>query len=425
MRPHPFPRPFGRTLPVALTAVLAAGVALSAAPLNAVVRPRGPERTASDPAGRQRKPAVLLVPSGSVLAWEEEGVGVVARRFDAEGAPVGPARLIAAADPIPPLPFARVPLREHLEPALAGRGDDTFLLAHTEQLIERSADYFFEERLLLGSRVMARLYRADGAPMARPVDLADGDSTASRPALASAEHGFWAAWQQGGFTPGVFVRKLNPRGQPLAPPVRVSVGGEDVALASAGGRTLVVWVSNGEFRARMLGAEAQPLGEPFLLTTRRARVGSTAAVAVQPGGDFLVVVQRSSHVNARVYGQRVSRAGERVGGTLLLNAATGDRYTAPQVVPLPGSRWLVAWVTWVGNFRVAVEYAVFDPALAATERGLLNERPIASLAEVALAASGERIAAAWEGYAESNVRALRVRAFVDEPPPPRPRRRRR
>jgi len=79
----------------------------------------------------------------------------------------------------------------------------------------------------------------------------------------------------------------------------------------------------------------------------------------------------------------------------------------------------------VGNFRVAVEYAVFDAAAAvALERGLFNERAISSQAEVALAARDGRVTAAWEGYDDRNVRALRTRAFADEPPPQRPRSRR-
>ena len=110
---------------------------------------------------------------------------------------------------------------------------------------------------------------------------------------------------------------------------------------------------------------------------------------------------------------------------MCLNAKTGDAYTAPKVAALTGGRWLVSWVTAVGNFRVAVEYGVFDAAAAvALERGLFNERAISSQAVVALAARDGRVATTWEGYDESNVRALRTRAFADQPPPQRPRRRR-
>ena len=402
-------------------------VALACAlPVVAAVHPRGPEKPVSAGGTRQSAPSALVVPSGTVLAWTEESRGVLVRWFDHAGEPLAAARLLAASDPIPPLPFTRVALRQQLDPALAGRADDAFLLAHTEQVVERSADIFFEERLLLSSRVLARLYAADGRPLARPVELAPRGTRASRPALASAEHGFWAAWQQETGPEGIFVRKLNHRGQPLGPAVRIADEGLLMSIASAQGRTLVVWVRGSEFMARLLGAEGEPLAGPFLLTTRRARLGSTASVAAQPDGEFLVAVQRSSHLNARIYGQRVSRDGARVGATLLLNAKTGDAYTAPQVAALAGGRWLVSWVTAVGNFRVAVEYGVFDAAAAvALERGVFNERAISSQAEVALAARDGRVAAAWEGYDESNVRALRTRAFADQPPPPqRPRRRR-
>ena len=398
---------------------------LAALPAAAVVLPRGPEKPVSAGGNRQIAPSALVVPTGSVLAWTEESRGVLVRWFDHAGEPLAAPRLLAVSDPVPPLPFTRVPLRQQIEPALAGRADDAFLLAHTEQVVERSADIFFEERFLLSSRVVARVYAPDGRPLARPVQLAAGATLASRPALAPAEHGFWAAWQQATGPAGIFVRKLNHRGQPLGPAVRVADEGLLMSLASAQGRTLVVWVRGGEFMARLLGAEGEPLTEPFLLTTRRARLGSTASVAVQPDGEFLVAVQRSSHLNARIYGQRVSSDGARVGATLLLNAKTGDAYTAPRVAALSGGRWLVSWVTAVGNFRVAVEYGVFDAAAAvALERGLFNERAISSQAVVALAARDGRVAAAWEGYDESNVRALRTRAFADQPPPRPPRRRR-
>jgi hypothetical protein len=403
--------------------LLALALLVAAAPSAAAgIVPRSLEKPVTDDAGRQGAPAGVVIPSGTVLAWEDEARGVVVRWFDRAGDPIGDPLVMASSDPIPPLPFSRVRLRRQIDPSLAGRGDDSFLLAHTEEVTERSADIFFDQSNLLSSRVLSRLYAADGSSMARPVELAGGATVASRPVVIAAGSGFWAAWQQKAGGPGIYVQRLNPRGQPVAAPVRVADGGELMALASGGGRTLVVWVKGREFMARLLGADGAPLAPQFVVTTRRARPTSTAAVAVQPDGSFLIVLQRSSHANARIYGQLISRDGAPVGKTELLNAATGDAYTGPQVVPLAGGRWLVTWITWVGNFRVAVEYGVFDAALVATDRGVVNERTITAQAEAALAARDGRIAVAWEGYDERNRRSLRTRLFEDAPPRRQPRR---
>ena len=401
--------------------LLAPMVACLALPAAAEVVPRAAEKSVIDDAaraGRQKSPNAVVIPSGFMLAWEDERRGIVVRWFNHQGDPAGAAVVLAESDPIPPVPFSHVVLREQVNPAIATRGDDTFLLAYTEHRWERTSDIFYDEKLPLSSRVLSRLYAADGRSIARPVELAGADTLAVRPAVIAANPGFWAAWQQRAGETGIFLQRLNPRGQPIGAKQRIATSGERVALAAAAGRVLVSWQQGDDVMARLFDDADDSMSDPFVVAAGQPRAAAAASVAAQPDGSFLVAFQRSlaSHaLHARVYGQRVSRAGALVGGATLLNADTGDAYSSPRIVALPGGRWMAAWLTWVGNFRVAVEYGVYDRELAAKERGVLNERAIAAQFEIGLSAQNGRIAASWEGYNERSRRSLRTRTFLDTP----------
>ena len=403
--------------------LLASTIACLTIPAFGAVQPRADETSASDDGIRQRNPEVVVIPSGAMLAWEDPRRGIVVRWFDRVGDPAGGTTVLAEADAIPPVPFNRVILREQHNPSLATRGDDTFLLTYTEQRFERTADIFIDQKQLLTSRVMSRLYRADGTPRARPVQLADGATMASRSAVIAANPGFWAAWQQDQGETGIYLQRLNPRGQPIDDKQRISTAGDRVALAAAAGRVLVTWEQDSNLMARVFDDTDGSMSDAFVVAPGQPRPAAAASVAAQPNGDFVVVFQRSlaSHaLHTRIWAQRVSREGELVGAAKILNADTGDAFSGPRVVSLPGGKWMTSWLTWIGNFRVAVEYGVFGTGLDALERGVLNQRAIGAQVETGLAARDNRIVAAWEGYNERKARALRTRVFADEPGAPQP-----
>lgn len=401
-----------------LRALTAAALVLSAAPLAAAVVPAGGELPVSPNVAWQKQPAAAVVAAGYVLAWED-APGIQVRWFDDTGRPSAGTRLLAVTDPLPPLPFSNVYQRQAVQPALATRGDGSFLLAWTEEVYLRSADIFYDQRQLVSSRVLSRLYAADGRPLARTWEVSDGAELGSRPAVISNGNGFWVAWQERGTgAPGIHLRRLDNRGR-VGAEVHVAEGaGVRPSLAVSGNRVLVAWMEGADVRARLFDSAANPVGDAFVLAAGQPRPAAAPAVAAQPDGEFVVAFQRAIAAGpqkVRVYAQRVSQQGSLLGRARTINGDTGDAYNAPRIVALPGGRWLVSWFTWVGRFRVGIEGAWLDADLDADDRFLLNERSIGAQFDMALHASRDgRIAAAWEGYDEHGKRGLRTRAFTQQ-----------
>jgi hypothetical protein len=401
-----------------------APVAGGAAAARAEITPLGDERGVYSERVPQLRPAVAPLPEGFVLAWEDKA-GVRLRSFDEEGEAVAAAAMVANNDPLPPIPFSAT-LHEHWQPALAARGDGPFLLVWTEQVVNRRVDIFYDSKHVIASRVMVRLFGADGEPMARPWTISEPSQRASRPAVVAAvDGGFWVAWQDvGGSAPGIHLRRLDGRGRP-GEQVRVTtVEGQRPALAAAGDRLLVVWQEccgpreKDQVKGRLFDGAGAALGAAFVVAADQPRAAQAPSVAGR-NGEFLVVFQRANKglVDTRIYAQRVARQGGLRGGAVDLTAATGDAYSAPRLVALPGGRWLALWLTWVRHFRVAVEGAVLDgngrPRL---ERLVVNQRPLGGADPVALVATGDgRVAVAWDGFDEAGRRGLRTRAYLARP----------
>src|SRR5581483_8819211 len=114
--------------------------------------------------------------------------------------------VLAANDPLPPLPFNAV-LREEHDAAVAPRPDGTFLAAWTDQMVNRSADIFYDQEWVISSRVVARLFNADGTPASRLQVLSADAAYAQVPrVLAVSDTTFLVTWQErGGDNPGVHL----------------------------------------------------------------------------------------------------------------------------------------------------------------------------------------------------------------------------
>ena len=153
-----------------LRTLLAAALASAASlPSLAAVMPRSDEKPVFEEREKQRGPAAAVLNDGFVLAWEVDG-GVMVRRFADDASNVGASAVAAESDPLPPLPFSAT-LREQWQPAVAARGDGPFLLAWTEQVVNRRVDIFIDSKHVVSSRVMVRLFDADATPIARPWEV--------------------------------------------------------------------------------------------------------------------------------------------------------------------------------------------------------------------------------------------------------------
>lgn len=290
--------------------------------------PRTGEFEIADPGTSfQLNARVAASTAGFVVVWNE-GSGIFARRFDANGHPLGAAFGLSAsgsqpeiaarpgggfvvvwadavgirgaildgtATPGPVLTLAQK-VGSALEPSLAVAPSGDFLVAWS------MGEGFFNED------VWARLFHKDGQPQGNAF-LVNGEA----PYQAGYQHGSAAAfhadgsfsivWQTvleiGGGRVGVYGRTFAGAGKPQAGVVELDSGitpqsFEPPALASNPyGRLLLLWGGRGPedegVHGRILGPSLQLLGEPFLANVFKDEDQSEPAVAADAHGNFVAV----------------------------------------------------------------------------------------------------------------------------------------
>jgi hypothetical protein len=397
-----------------------------AAPLAAQVTPLGGEMSVSTASGQEHQPAIAFLRDGSVLVWENDLGGIVGRRFDGSGAGRGAAFVLAANDPLPALPFYHAVLRETHEPAIATRPDGSFLAVWTDQMVNRTADIFYDQEYVISSRIVARLFRADGSPASRPWTLSAEDAVAGRArvALASGDS-FLVVWQErGGEDPGVHLRRVDRRNGPAGDDVLVGQRGLRPAIAVGANNALVGWErccgpNNGsQVFVRLFDVRGVPAGDVFKVADDTPRGARAVSIAGQPTGDFLVAFQRALAEDGRatrVYGQLFNRQGAAVGGELALSGGSaGFAQTSPAVGSLANGGWVVSWLTWFNTFSrgaaTAASFSRLGSQSSAPFDFNADQQPIVGL-EMALATGSDgRVLAAWEGFDAAGARGLRARA---------------
>jgi len=369
--------------------------------------------------GGQHLPAGAIVRDGFVLAWEDEAGGITARRFDDAGTPRGGSFVLAANDALPALPFTNRVLREMHEPSIAARADGSFLAVWTDQKVNRSVDIFIENKWVISSQVVARLFGADGRATSRAWTLSEDASVAARPRAVVSGNSFLVSWQErGGAAPGVHLARIDRSGP--APDSLVAARGERPSLTAGGDGALVTWEkccgpgggANQVF-ARLYNGNGVASGEAFRVAGDQPVAARGPVAAGQPGGGFLVAYQRpivGDLRNTRVYGQLVSRRGELVGGEVQLSSGYGEAHNAPVVAPLANGGWVVGWMTWQRGFRVATSAGTFTPAGNATGNAFdFNLGTIVGREYTIVTSDDGRVLAVWEGYDEAGKRGLRGR----------------
>jgi hypothetical protein len=396
-----------------LAAALAATVAVAA---GAELAPLPGELTISEaPSNTQNQPAVALVRDGSLVVWADDVRGILGRRFAASGAARDRPQLLAANDPLPPVPFRDRVRHEAHAVTIAARPDGSFLAVWVDVKLKHSDDGFAEHRLVVSQRVAARFFDAEGRPVSRVWMLSRLASVASGPQVAPAGNRFLVTWyERAGPQPGVHLTAVGRKG----PARDVLVGGRGTrpAVAAGGQGAIVAWLkccsSQGghDLLAQRVDAGGNLAGQSFLVASGLPL--ATPTVGGRPGGDFLVAYQRrhAPELSTRIHGQVVSAQGALVGGELALSGDYGTGHSAPVAAALPGG-WVVGWVTWRNEFRVGATLV----ALGALGNALgnpvdLNEMPIAGLRMGLAAASDGRLLAAWEGFDARGTQGLRARA---------------
>lgn len=208
-----------------------------------------------------------------------------------------------------------------------------------------------------------------------------GDQTAPQAAVNTS--GGILVWQDNALsTNGLSVNavRLNASFQAVGPSFRVNASalGEhekpQVALLQNGG-AVIVW-QGGRFGfqkvyARFLG----PTGTNFLtgdilVNTYTNSYQVTPSVATQTDGTVVVVWASADQDGSLqgVFGQRLSAAGQKIGGEFQVNQFSSYNQRTPTVAGLANGKFVVAWVSELqrGSSSVDIYARVYDAAGAAT-----------------------------------------------------------
>jgi hypothetical protein len=238
-------------------------------------------------ANDQQLAAVSCTPSGEfIVAWESRGqdgddFGIVARRFDGSGPRGGEVAVNSYTT------------ERQRAASLCRDGRGGFVVAW--QSYEQDGDGYG----IFGQRF-------DGADARRGEEFRVSSFTEdsqAHPAIACAESGFVAIWQsaeQDGDGYGIFARRWDSAGAPLGSEFQVNtatIGDQQLpAIAvNSGGDFLIVWQSDDQdgdgtgILARRLARDGGPAGPEMLVNTFTAFDQEQPAVAATTLGGFLVV----------------------------------------------------------------------------------------------------------------------------------------
>ncbi len=382
---------------------------VAAVPAGAQLATVGNELSLSGRDGsRQLQPASGLRKDGSLVVWGDTVLGVIGRFYDVNGAPRAvPQRVVAANDPAPPVPFDAM-LVEQRQPSLAVNADGSFLVAWQEVIVRRRADTFIDQKTDLSSRVLARIFRADGTPAGNPFEVGKGTGAlglvaAGRPAVVPTSDGYWVAWEEaGGNGDGIHVRRISKKGKPAKPTV-IAVGGRRPALATGGNGLLLVWEapagSHHEVFGRLYKSSGKAQGPVFAVSTAPTRSAGHPAVAGRPGGDFLVAWEGaplSAATNVKVFARLVAKTGAFPGGERALTPPTGG--SSPRVALFAGGSWGAAWVSRNAPSGSGVDARTLDVAGTPGAVVHLSQKAPGGDDLSLNGGSDGRVLATWVGY---------------------------
>jgi len=370
---------------------------------------------------RQRYPvAALDGQGGALVVWANTRLGVIGRRvsLDTPGTGGAEMRLLANTN------LASIPgegeVVAHREPALLDEADGSFRVFWTRERAYLKSVPFHETRTVLAQDICTRLFNAQGQPLG-PVAVVGGGAPTfqSKPRVARTSAGTIAVvWQSedqiagSSAGDGVFARILDASGAPLGPVFRVnqplpSLAAANPALATNGdGRVLIVWDApdgsgSGVFR-RLFSAQGAALGDAQRVNSTTAGRQEHAAAA-HLDGDFLVLWHGATgeRLRTRIYGQRFSGNGQRIGGEIEVSHGAEEYEYDPAVVATPRGTYVAVWMLWDKSFPRALrglEMAADGSVLGNGEINVNTFRMDAQYRSSLAVDSHDGVLAVWEGF---------------------------
>ena len=346
-------------------AIDGASLTVNARRFDVRARPRGAEfRVHAATTNAQRVPAVAADPRGRfVVAWQEDDAdrsasAILARRFDAQGVPRGPAFVVNA----------HTTGGQTLPSVAVDRAGRTIVV--WESLSQDGSQ--------LG--VIARRFDAAGDPIGGDFVIPAntmGDQDA--PAVAAAADGsFVVAWRgETGLPAGgdaVFARRFDSGGSPMGGDVRVDTAGTNArgptVASAADGSFFVAWRQGQHVLRRSFAADGTPLSAPIAVAFFPTQGPFVApAVAADATGGFVVSweVSGGSDPGYGLLAQRFERNGTaREAGFVVASVTTGNQ-RAPAIAAEPSGNFLLAWTS---------DHVTTDEVVGQTFGGMFPVRPL-------------------------------------------------
>jgi hypothetical protein len=332
--------------------VLAAGVSLASAQVRV-----GSEFRVSSSTAANMWPSIASDPAGNfIVAWSRSSDRVndfdaVARRYDAFGQPLGTGEFVVnsstaggqrpaavAVDAAGRFTIAWYSLPENL----AAHSDGIFGQRHDATGVPRGAEF----------RISAQTTLWEHGP-ALAADLQGNIVAVWRTCCADEE--------------AVFAQRYDPEGGPRGGPFRVDTTtgrkGTAAVAADVSGNFVVLWSNDADpaprewpppeedtaARADVFGqrydAAGAPLAHEFRVNTSTTRHQGSPQVAMDAGGNFVVVWQSELQDGSwlGVFGQRYDASGQRRGDEFQVSVQTHDGQGDPSVSSDASGRFVVVW----------------------------------------------------------------------------------
>jgi len=234
-------------------------------------------------------------------------------------------------------------------PALAHRsGTNEFLVVWTDR-------YYRNERDIYGYRVLTT-----PALMGSRLVISAGRKGEEHPSVAynNQSNEYLAVWQdfRSGTDYNIRGRRVGPTGQLLGSEISVSTAGRlkgrpDVAYNPTLNEYLIVWevIYPEEDGYQVYGQRLGPTGSLVGSAMRISHSvvstmqGSPRAVYNASLGHYMVTWYAFSGTSWKVYGQRVSGAGEVLGGNVFFNKSAADCTNPKIALKTPANEYLLVW----------------------------------------------------------------------------------
>jgi hypothetical protein len=285
--------------------------------------------------GGNSAPSVGADPGGNfVVIWEWqplEAAGLLAQLFASSGAPIGG-------------PFAVGSTSYSFAPDVAGGSSSNFVVVWHSSIFGGMEYNVFAQRSL--------------GPAFRVNTYTTGDQTAASVA-ADPSGNFVVVWSssgQDGSDLGIFGQRYDSSGAPLGSEFRVNTyttnsQGHPSVTADPSGNFVVVWESAFQdgFNAGVFGqrfaSSGVPLGPEFRVNTLTTGDQSSASIAADASGNFVVVWGGTLQDGGGggVFGQRFDSSGEPVGSEFRVNTYTTNDQADPAVAADPLGSFVVVW----------------------------------------------------------------------------------